>query len=68
MYNESISFYTKFFSKSSTWKEKIEAIPEAYSEPCWISKTKRFAKNVNGWNPINILAKHSILDIWQGFE
>ena len=32
------------------------AIPEAYSEPCQISK------------PISILAKRFILDVWQGSE
>ena len=33
------------------------AIPEAYSEPCQISKTERFAEIVNNQKPIRILAK-----------
>ena len=27
---------------------------------------ERFAKIVNGWKPLTILIKRSILDIWQG--
>ena len=38
--------------------------PEAYSEPCKISKMEQFAKVVNK----AIFAKGSILDMWQGSE
>ena len=27
-----------------------------------------FGKIVNGWKPLTILTKHSILDVWQDFE
>ena len=56
--------------KKKFWQRLIYnlAIPEAYSEACQISKTERFAKIVNGEKPISILAKRSILDVWQGSE
>ena len=41
---------------------------EAYSEPCQTSKMERFVKIVNGYNPLILLANHSILDVWQAFE
>ena len=40
------------------------AIAEVYSEPCQTSKMECF----NSFQVLNIFAKHSILDIWQGFE
>ena len=39
-------------------------LPEAYSEPCQRSKTKRFTKVVNDFWPLNISAKCSIFDLW----
>ena len=41
---------------------------EAYSEPCQTSKIESFAKIVNGFMPLTIFAKRSILDVWQGSE
>ena len=29
---------------------------------------ENFAKIVNGWKPLTIFAKHSILDVWQDSE
>ena len=43
-------------------------ISEAYSEPCLISQTERFAIVVNGLYQLTIFAKHAILNIWHGFE
>ena len=37
---------------------------EEYSEPCETSKKERFAKIVNDFRLLIILAKHSILDFW----
>ena len=34
-----------------------------YAEPCQISKIERFAKIINGFKPLTIFAKHSILDV-----
>ena len=42
--------------------------PEAYSEPCQISKIKSFEKIINGSQPSTIFTKISILDVWQGSE
>ena len=41
---------------------------EVYPGPCQTSKMKRFVKTVNSFWPLAITAKHSILDIWQGYE
>ena len=41
---------------------------EANSEPCQTSKTKLFAKTVNGFSPLTIFVKRSILDVRLGFE
>ena len=35
---------------------------------CQTSKMKCFAKIVNGWKPLTIFAKRSILDTYQGSE
>ena len=37
-------------------------------EPCQTSKTKCLTKKVNGFQPLSIYAKNSILDIWQGSD
>ena len=39
-----------------------------YLEPSQISKIDRLAKIVNGWKPLSILAKGSILGVWLGSE
>ena len=41
---------------------------ETNSKPCQRSKMELFSKKVNGSQPLNIFAKHSISDVWQGFE
>ena len=41
---------------------------EAYSEPSRTSKMGLFTKIVNGWKPLNIFAKRSIVDVRQGSE
>ena len=40
--------------------------PEPYSEPCQTYKMELFAKIFNGFPPLTVLAKSSILDIWLG--
>ena len=37
-------------------------------EPCQTSKMKCLTKKVNGFQPLSIYAKNSILDIWQGSD
>ena len=41
-------------------------LPEPYSELCQTSKAERFTEIVNSFYLFTILAKRSILDIWQG--
>ena len=41
----------------------IREIAEAYSEPYQTSKMERFAKIVNGFQPLTIFGKRSILDV-----
>ena len=43
-------------------------LTEVYSEPCHTSKMEHFAKIVNGFQPLTILVKGSVLDVCQGFE
>ena len=39
-----------------------------YSELWQTSKMERFTKIVNGFQPLTIFSKRSILDVWQGFD
>ena len=41
---------------------------ETYSEPSRISQMELFAKIVNGFQPLTIFARSSILDVRLGFE
>ena len=41
---------------------------EAYSEHCQIFKMERFEKKIEGFEPLIIFAKRSILNFWQGSE
>ena len=43
-------------------------LSEAYSEPYQTSKMKLFAKMVKSFQPLTILTKSSILEVWQGPE
>ena len=36
---------------------------EVYSEPCQLSKMKRFAETVNSLEPLTIFTKAAILDV-----
>ena len=40
-------------------------VSETYWEFCQTCKMERFAKIINGWKPLIIFAKRSILDVWQ---
>ena len=42
--------------------------PDEYSKPSQTSKMERFAKKIDGFYPLTISAKHSILEIWLGSE
>ena len=55
--NEKPTFYLVYF-----------IFPEAYLELCQTTKMERFAKKVQGFYPLVIFTKHSILDNWQGSE
>ena len=41
---------------------------EAYWEPCYTSKMELFSEIVNGFQPLTISTKSSVLDVWQGSE
>ena len=43
-------------------------LPKAYPEPCQTSKIELFARVFKGFRSLNIFAKYSIFDIWQGSE
>ena len=44
------------------------SIPEVYSEASQTSKIKLFVKIVNGFQPLTIFVKSSILNVWQASE
>ena len=46
----------------------LETYTAAYSEPCQITKMKRFVKIINGVQLLEIFVKSSILDVWLDFE
>ena len=46
----------------------MDKFTEAHSEPSQTYKMERFAKIVNGFQPLPIFAKPSILEVWQGSE
>ena len=41
---------------------------KAYSEHCQTSKMERFENIIEGFEPLTVFAKRSILDVWQGSE
>ena len=41
---------------------------EAYWEPCRTIKIEPFTKIANGFQPLTIFVKGSMLDAWQGSE
>ena len=50
------------------WQDNLSN-PEAYSEPCQISKMEFFAKIVNGYKGLGqAFVKHFILDVWLDSE
>ena len=55
-------------NKTLDYSVECAQTPEAYSEPSGTSKMEFFAKIVNGWKPLTIFAKSSILDIRLGSE
>ena len=46
----------------------LSSLSETYLEPCLTSKMRPFAKMINGFQPSNIFAKSSSLDVWLGCE
>ena len=46
----------------------LQSSREMCLEPYQLSKMEFFVKKVNSFQPLTILAKSSILDIWQGSE
>ena len=46
----------------------IDFLAEAYSEPYQTSKMKLFEKIHHGFQPFTLLAKSSILNVWQDPE
>ena len=55
--------------KNDAWNSKFyHHNEETYSEPCQTTEMKLFAKKVNSWKPLTIIAKISILDVLLGSE
>ena len=48
--------------------EGEEYLTKVYSEPCQTSEIIFFVKIVNGFQPLTIFAKRSILNVSSGFE
>ena len=64
------NFFSKCFISSITKLFSCILIrdPKPYSEPYQTSKMESFAKIVNGFQPLTIFAKSSIIDAGQAFE
>ena len=62
-----ITFNIQNWFKNKT-SEALEAISEAYAEPCQTFKMEIFANIVNGFLFLFIFAKSAILDVWQDSE
>ena len=64
------NFFSKCFISSITKLFSCILIrdPKPYSEPYQTSKMESFAKIVNGFQPLTIFAKRSIIDAGWGFE
>ena len=57
------------FSNSINMISNLKSMTKRkFSKKILYNKIERFAKIVNGWKPLRILAKCTILDIWQGVE
>ena len=42
--------------------------PEANSGPYQTSKMERIVKIDNGWKPLTVFSKSTIIDVWKGSE
>ena len=49
-------------------EERSTALAEAYSDICQTSTMELFENALNGFWPLTIFVKSSILDVWQGFQ
>ena len=60
-----ISLFHHRLHTRELWKiSEIGLISEAYAEPCQTSKMELFTEIVNGFEPLTIFAKSSILHVW----
>ena len=55
-------FVFGYFAVAHQWKSEV------YPDPSWTSKIGLFAKIINGFQPLTIFAKSSILDVQLGSE
>ena len=56
-------YYNQFGIYQPSWQLNLSN-PEAYSEPCQISKVEFLTKIVNGYKQLTFFVKHLILDVW----
>ena len=59
-----------FVQVNAWWEVSVHYLSEseASSEPCQISQRELIAKIVNGFWPLTVFEKSSILDFWKGSE
>ena len=50
------------------WRKKQILSSKVYPEPCQTSKMELFAKIINSFQPLTIILKSFILDVWHGYE
>ena len=62
MHSFTNNIYYHGINRSTKWSCQTET----YLEPCQISKMECFAKIINGFQPLTIFARRSILDVRQG--
>ena len=59
MHSFTNNIYYHGINRSTKWSCQTET----YLEPCQISKMECFAKIINGFQPLTIFARRSILDV-----
>ena len=56
-------FIKDFFSKCDQIRRKLQGEKQRRSRTAATSKMEDFVTIVNGWKPVNIITKNSILDV-----
>ena len=67
-YNYKNTWFSWYLIFAQSDKSLCVIPPKAYSQPCQTSKMESFVKIVSDFQLLTIFAKHSILDISEGYD